>query len=153
MTTKKSSHPFWKIFWLLFLVCSLGYAWYSFYVPKNKADWVTDFNSAKQLAESSDKDLLLFFTGEWCVPCRIMKREIFADETVMDAITAKAVPVMIDIDDPKFEEVVNKYDVRGTPVTLFTDSQGEVIDYAVGKMKKEEFINLLESIDSTKEKR
>ena len=60
---------------------------------------------------------------------------------------------MIDIDDPKFEEVVNKYDVRGTPVTLFTDSQGEVIDYAVGKMKKEEFINLLESIDSTKEKR
>lgn len=149
MTSKKSSHPFWKFFWLLFLVGSLAYAWYSFYVPKNNAGWVNDFNSATQLAQSSNKDLLLFFTGEWCVPCRIMKREIFADEAVMEAITSKTVPVMIDIDDPHNAEVVNQYDVRGTPVTLFTDSQDEVIDYAVGKLNKEEFLNLLESIDST----
>ena len=61
---KTKSHPFWRWFWLTFLVVSLWYAWND------------DMVSAQKLADSSDKNIMLFFTGEWCSPCRIMKREV-----------------------------------------------------------------------------
>ncbi|WP_244178431.1 hypothetical protein [Maribacter litoralis] len=77
---KTKSHPFWRWFWLTFLVVSLWYAWYSFYVPSNDMVWNDDMVSAQKLADSSDKNIMLFFTGEWCSPCRIMKREIFGDK-------------------------------------------------------------------------
>ena len=145
---KKKPHPFWRVFWLTFLVASLGYAWYSFYVPSNDVVWAGNMTEARKLATDSDKNILLFFTGEWCVPCRIMKREVFADEEVMKAINAQVVPVMIDIDDPNAEEIVKQYKIGGTPITIFTDPRGKVLDYAVGKIDKAEFLKMLENIGS-----
>ncbi len=142
-SSKKKSHPFWRWFWLTFLVVSLAYAWYSFYVPSNDVVWADNMISAQEIANESDKNILLFFTGDWCVPCRIMKREVFADEEVMKAINAQIVPVIINIDDPKAAELVKLYKIGGTPVTIFTDPQGEVLDYAVGKIEKKKFLEML----------
>ncbi|WP_319482675.1 thioredoxin fold domain-containing protein [uncultured Draconibacterium sp.] len=143
---KTKSHPFWRWFWLTFLLVSLAYAWYSFYVPSNDVVWADNAVSARKLANDSDKNMLLFFTGEWCVPCRIMKREVFADKEVMKAINSQLIPVMINVDDPKAEELVNQYKIGGTPITIFTDSQGKVLDYAVGKIGKSKFLEMLENL-------
>lgn len=140
---KGKSHPLWQWFWLTFLVASLGYAWYSFYVPSNDVVWADDIASARQLASESGKNMLLFFTAEWCVPCRIMKRQVFADQDVMTAINAQVVPVMIYAHDPGTDEVFSQYHVGGTPTTIFTDPQGNVLDYAVGRMGKTEFLEML----------
>ncbi|NNL16151.1 MAG: DUF255 domain-containing protein, partial [Flavobacteriaceae bacterium] len=112
---KTKSHPFWQWFWLTFLVASLAYAWYSFYVPSNDVVWADNMVQARKIANDSDKNMLLFFTGKWCVPCRIMKREVFADGDVMKAINAQVVPIMISVDDPNAEELVKQYNIGGTP--------------------------------------
>ncbi len=147
-SAKKKSPLFWRVFWLAFLVLSLAYAWHSFYVPSNEVAWADDVLSAREQASESDKNVMLFFTGDWCVPCRIMKREVFADQEVSKAINAQVVPVMINIDDPKVEEIVRLYQVGGTPVTIFTDPQGNVIDYAVGKIGKEKFMEMLQKLEA-----
>ena len=54
-----------RAFWLTFLVASLAYAWYSFYVPGNRIAWAADAAAAEAQAAASDKPALLFFTGEW----------------------------------------------------------------------------------------
>ncbi|MGA1237129.1 MAG: thioredoxin family protein [Limisphaerales bacterium] len=41
--------------------------------------WVDEVAAARQKAISSGRNVLLFFTAEWCVPRRIMKRQVFAD--------------------------------------------------------------------------
>ena len=146
---KTKSHPFWQWFWLTFLVVSLAYAWYSFYVPSNDVVWADNMVSAQELADDSGKNMLLFFTGEWCVPCRIMKREVFADKEVMKAINSQVVPVMINIDDPNAEELVKHYKIGTTPITIFTDPQGKVLDYAVGKIGKTKFLKMLENLGAT----
>ncbi|WP_346861208.1 thioredoxin family protein [uncultured Draconibacterium sp.] len=143
---KTKSHPFWRWFWLSFLVLSLAYVWYSFYAPSNDVAWADNMVTARELATNSDKNMLLFFTGEWCSPCRIMKREVFADEEVMKAINSQVVAVMIDVDDPKAQEIVNLYKVGGTPITIFTDPKGNVLDYAVGKIGKTKFLEMLENL-------
>lgn len=146
-TLKKKSHPFWQWFWLSFLVVSLAYAWYSFYVPSNNVVWADNMSTAQELANKSDKNVLVFFTGKWCVPCRIMKREIFADDQVEKAINSELVAVMIDIDDPNAKEIVNRYQIGSTPITLFTDPQGKVLDYAIGKIGKPKFLEMLENLE------
>jgi len=146
-SAENKSHPFWRIFWLSFLVASLAYAWYSFYVPSNDVAWVDTMASAQDLANESEKNMLLFFTGDRCVPCRIMKREVFADKEVAKAINSKIIPIMINIDDPEMKDIVTQYNIGGTPITLFTDPQGNVLDYAVGKIGKTKFIELVEKID------
>jgi protein disulfide-isomerase len=143
---KTKSHPFWRWFWLSFLVISIAYAGYSFYVPSNDVNWAEDMVSAQEMANESDKNIMLFFTGEWCTSCRIMKREIFANEEAMKAINSKVIPIIIDVDDPKMADIVNQYKIGVTPVTLFTDPEGNVLDYSVGKVEKEDFLQMLESV-------
>jgi thioredoxin 1 len=145
--TKTKKQRFSQIFWLSFLFISLAYAWYSFYVPSNDIEWAEDMVEAELLAESSDKNLMLFFTGTWCVPCKVMKRQVFADRKVASAVNSKVVPVMIDVDDPKSKGIVDRYKAGITPITLFIDSKGDVLDYAVGKMEKSAFMEMLNDID------
>jgi len=140
---KTKSHPYWRWFWLTFLVVSLAYAWYSFYVPSNDVVWADNLVSAQELANDSNKSILLFFTGKWCVPCRIMKQEVFADKEVMMAMHSQVVPVIINIDDPNAVDLIKQYNVGTTPITIFTDPEGEVIDYAVGKIGKTKFLEML----------
>jgi protein disulfide-isomerase len=140
---KRKSHPFWRWFWLTFLVVSLGYAWYSFYVPSNDVVWAEDIASAREVASESGKPVMLFFTATWCVPCRIMKREVFADPEVMKAINSKVVPVMVYEDSPGGGEAFSQYNVEGTPITIFADPQGTVLDYAVGGIGKDAFMEML----------
>ena len=147
-TTRKQSHAFWRLFWLSFLVLSLAYAWYSFYVPSNKVSWSYDMEQAQKLAEESDKKMMLFFTGEWCVPCRIMKREVFSDKEVLKLINDELVPVLIDIDEAKWKKYVKLYNIGTTPITIFTDGEGNVIDYAVGKINKEKFVKMVQALST-----
>ena len=140
---KNKSHPFWRWFWLTFLVVSLAYAWYSFYTPSNDIKWVSNITSIQELPKNSNKNTLLFFTGKWCSPCQIMKREVFADNEVEKIVNSQVTPVMIDIDNPSTEGLVKYYKIGATPTTIIVDSQGKVLDYAVGKIEKKKFLEML----------
>ena len=98
--TDRSKFNFWRWFWIATLVVSLAYAWYCFYVPSNNIAWAADYTSAQQQASQTGKPIILFFTGKWCVPCRIMKRTVWADEQVTALVNASFIPVTIDVDDP-----------------------------------------------------
>lgn len=144
-TSKKKTHPFWSFFWLTFLVVSLWYAWYSFYEPSNDIAWENNMESAQKLASNSNKNIMIFFTADWCSPCRIMKRQVFADDEVMKAIHSNIVPLEINIDDANYEELVKQYNIGATPTTIFVNPQGKVMDYAVGKVDKTKFFEMLKN--------
>lgn len=147
---KSKSHPFWRLFWLTFLVSSLAYAWYSFYVPSNDIVWTNNITSTQALTNNSNKNTLLFFTAKWCVPCRIMKREVFADNEVMEVVNSEVIPVMIDIDNPNTKKLVKHYNIGVTPTTVIVDSQGKVLDYVVGKIEKKNFLEILNNLKTNK---
>ena len=146
--SKNKSHPFWRLFWLTFLVVSLAYAWYSFYTPSNDIKWVNNITSIKELTKNSNKNSLLFFTGKWCSPCRIMKREVFADSEVEKIINSQITPVIIDVDNPNTKELVKYYKIGVTPTTIIVDSHGKVLDYVVGKVEKKKFLEMLSNSES-----
>lgn len=134
---------FWRCFWLSFLVISLAYAWYCFYVPSNSIAWADSYTDAQTQAVQTDKPVILYFTGEWCVPCRIMKRNVWADEQVMASVNSRFVPVAIDVNDPREADVLDRYNVSGPPVTIVTDPQGNVLQWRTGGIDKSEFLEML----------
>ena len=148
--SKTKPHPFWRWFWLTFLVVSLAYAWYSFYAPSNDIKWANNMTTVQKLTNNADKNSLLFFTGKWCSPCRIMKREVFADKKVTELVNAQVTPVLIDIDDPNTKELVKHYQVNATPTTIIIDSKGKVIDKVVGKIEKQKFLEMLNHLEPNK---
>ena len=128
------THWLWIWFWRVTLVVSLSYAWYCFYVPSNSIVWADNYTSAQHQAAQS---------GKWCVPCKIMKRNVWADEQVTASINAAFIPVMIDVDDPDDASVLVRYNVGGTPITIVTDPNGNALQWRVGGIGKPEFLELL----------
>ncbi|MEZ6189935.1 MAG: thioredoxin family protein [Phycisphaerales bacterium] len=125
---------------------SLAYAWYSFYVPSNNIAWAGDYASAREQAVESGKPMVLFFTATWCVPCRIMKRTVWADEQVTAEVNAAVVPVMIDVGDPALAEAVvvtasHRHRSRSSP----TRRAPRCLSCRDGGMNKAEFLELLNS--------
>jgi len=147
LPSKGKSGRFWQWFWLTFLVVSLAYAWYSFYVPSNRVAWAVNYTTAQKQAVESDKSIILFFTGKWCSPCRIMKREVWANEQVMAAVNEAFIPVTIDVDDPKAAATLSRYGVGATPTTIITDSKGNVLQHKQGRISKADFLELLGKLD------
>ena len=140
---RRKSPWLWRWFWRISLVVSLGYAWYAFYVPSNNIAWADDYASAQRQAAQSGKPIILFFTGKWCVPCRIMKRSVWADKQVEATVKEGFTPVMIDVDDPNAAETLSRYRVGATPITIITDPQGKVLERVEGGTGKTDFLELL----------
>lgn len=135
----------WRWFWRVTLVVSLGYAWYCFYVPKNDIAWADEYPTGKQLAAQSGKPMILFFTGKWCVPCRIMKRTIWADDQVESVVNAGFTPILIDVGEPGGAlEALERYEVYVTPTTIIADAEGNILEQVQGPMSKSEFLTMLE---------
>ena len=134
---------FWRWFWISMIPVSLVWVWFDFYVPANHVTWAKDYASAQQQAAQSGKPIILFFTGKWCVPCRIMKRNVWADEDVEATVKAGFTPVMIELDEPNAAEPVSRYHVGVTPTTIITDPQGNILERAEGGMDKAVFLGWL----------
>ena len=79
-----------------------------------------------------------------------MKREVFADKEVAKVINSQFTPVIIDVDDPNARELFQYYKVNSTPTTLIIDSVGKVMDKAIGKIDKEEFLEILSKFETHK---
>lgn len=140
---RKRRVHFWRGFWLTFLVVSLAYAWHSFYVPENDIAWADSYASGQQQAVESGKPMVLYFTGEWCVPCRVMKRQVWADEEVKKSIDQQFIPVAIDVDEPENADVLKRYKIGGAPVTIIVDAKGNALRWRAGGIGKSEFLELL----------
>ena len=139
----RAKFNFWRWFWIAILVVSLPYAWYCFYVPANNIAWAADYTSAQQQASQTGKPIILFFTGKWCVPCRIMKRTVWADEQVTALVNKSFIPLAIDVDDSESGAVRSRYSVGVTPSTIITDPNGNVQQYRVGGVGKTDFLEML----------
>lgn len=133
---------FWQWFRVSTIPVSLGWLWYDFYAPGNHIAWAKAYGSAQHQADESGKPMIIF-SGKRYSPCRIMKRNVWADAEVEAAVNARFTPVMIDVDDPHEASVLSRYRVGATPTTIITDAHGGVLTRVQGVVGKTEFLELM----------
>ncbi|MEM9294618.1 MAG: thioredoxin family protein [Planctomycetota bacterium] len=101
-----------------------------------------DVEDTLALAAEQAKPVVLYFTADWCGPCRRMQAEAFADPAVVRA-SKRFVWTKIDID--KNQPLAARFAVRGVPSFIFLDQHGRFLDQATGYRTRGDFLELLNS--------
>lgn len=103
-----------------------------FFTGEERVPWrADDLPAAQAEAKSTGKPVLLYVTADWCGPCQWMKRHVFTDSKLADAITARYTPVRADFDTRN--DLRAKYQLDSVPWFLVLDADGNplrVRDYA-----------------------
>jgi thiol:disulfide interchange protein DsbD len=104
------------------------------------------------LAEARAKNLpvVIDFSAEWCIPCKELDHETFAQPEVVQA-AKNVMPLRADLTQSGSEEVValrKQYGIRGVPTIVFIGGDGkERADLRVVHfIDKDEFLKILHSL-------
>ncbi|MEP0132777.1 MAG: thioredoxin family protein [Eudoraea sp.] len=122
-------------------------------------DWQTDFNDAKELANSGDKPIILVFQGsDWCAPCIKLDRQIWSSEEFKNYSADHFVLLLADFprkkqnmlpveQQKKNEQLADTYNSNGYfPLVVVLDKDGKMLGQTgYKKISVKEYINLLES--------
>ncbi|HXU72089.1 MAG TPA: thioredoxin family protein [Polyangia bacterium] len=81
--------------------------------------WRTDVAAAEREAAKTNRPLLVFFSAEWCIPCKEMLRSL-ADREVAALVTRRFVPLFVDVteDTPAAAALRDRYRVNALPDLL-----------------------------------
>jgi thioredoxin-related protein len=122
---------------------TIGYAQDSVAINTTSANiWEHDFSRAEKLTKSTDKPMLLFFTGsDWCGPCKMLVSDVFKSEKFNKEV--KNDFILYEADFPRNKDLVttfqrsdnyklkNKYNISSYPTIVIVNGKGMVL----GKMK------------------
>jgi thiol:disulfide interchange protein DsbD len=94
--------------------------------PKGELHWFESEEEARALATAEKRPMIVDFGAEWCAACKELALHTFADDKVREA-ASRFVAVKIDAtddDDPRINEVKDRYKVVGLPTVVVFDSEG-----------------------------
>ena len=78
-----------------------------------------------EAAQAADKPILLSISAVWCHWCHVMDETSYSDQTVIDLINDRYVPVRVDND--VRPDVNQRYNMGGWPTTAFLTPQGDIL--------------------------
>ena len=110
------------------------------FAPRELVPWQSDLAAAQAQAKVSNKPILAYFTAEWCGPCQEMRRTVFSDRAVADAMQ-RVIPVRIDVD--KQAAVAHQFHIEVMPTFILLDPDGRTLRSEEGGMTADEILQWL----------
>ena len=118
--------------------------------PTGQIEWIPYDQSVIAQAAEEKRPVILEFNADWCAPCRIMEREVFADPEVIK-LSRNFVTVRVDLSrvQPYHDQLMDRYQIRGIPLVVFINSEGKEVERLriVGLVDKAEFVRRLKEFD------
>lgn len=110
------------------------------------------WSEALLAAKKQNKPIFLDIYASWCGPCKMLKRNTFADKNVATFYNKNFINLSLDGEEGEGMELATKYQIKGYPSLLFFSSQGSVILHTAGYIEASEFNDLGEKIISSQKK-
>jgi thiol:disulfide interchange protein DsbD len=116
-------------------------------------EWQPYTSHAVERAASDGRPVMIEFTADWCIPCRVLEYGAFKDSEVIQE-SDRFVRLRVDLthqEEPTALEAVERYQVAGPPVIVFLGGDGsELTDLRVlESMDPEELLERMRSVPAT----
>jgi len=124
--------------------------------PKHKGGWLEDFESAKEIAASEDKPILMLFTGsDWCPYCVKLEKNVLKEKEFKSYADEELVLMMVDFPRRKKQKrslaeankkLNQQYGIRGYPTLVLVDEKGKALStFGYGGQDAEKFVESLKT--------
>lgn len=108
-----------------------------------------DHETWNPLSQKQDatRPQLIYFTADWCPPCKALKAEVLSKPEVTTQLQQKADLIVADLTAQSPEQLriveqrANQYGVQAIPTILIVDPRGAVIARHTGYAPRDEFLN------------
>ncbi len=117
---------------LLFVVCGYG-----------QLTDVKKYSEALKLAREQDKPLMLYFTADWCGPCKRLKKEVFAQPEFYNYVNDNFIFKSVNFD--RSRSLVDSYNVRGIP-NIIIEKDNTIIKSFRGYNPNVDYLESLKSL-------
>jgi protein disulfide-isomerase len=119
--------------------------------------WLTDYKKAQEQAKSSNKLLLIEFTGsDWCPPCRMLQKEVLSTPEFKDLASKNF--VLVEIDFPRTKEqsrelveqnqmLAQRFGIQGFPSIIILNTDGKKLGELVGYDPRAGWKGYIESLE------
>lgn len=120
--------------WIFGVVCIIaGLSFFSPAAQKPSLEWDPYEEVKLAQAVQENKPVVIDFYADWCITCHELEQFVLSHPDVIEALSSFA-RLRVDatnLDDPKIEEVMEKYGVWGLPTIIFIDAKGNIVEDAV----------------------
>ena len=66
-------------------------------VPQSLVQWM-DYSTALEKAKKEPKLIFVDMYADWCIPCRVMDKNVYMNPTIASLLNKKFYPVKLDVD-------------------------------------------------------
>ena len=113
----------------------------------DRVAWRYSYNQAVAESTETGKPILVYFTSDWCGPCKQMKAWVFSDKGVADMIEYGFIPVRVDLSSEGLpdQHLADRYGVQAIPTIITLTTDGRAISTSAGYLNKSELLSWLEN--------
>ena len=104
-----------------------------------------DLKSVLQQAERENKLVFVDVYTSWCLPCKMMDKNVFTHQETADKINKNFISYKVDAEKQNGLIVAFNYDVKQYPTLLFLDTEGKVLERKDGAAYQRELLSMAQS--------
>ena len=97
-------------------------------------------------AQLSGKKIMVSFTADWCLPCKMLESTLYNDEEIANLVNSNFQPVLVDIDSPMAETWNQHFQIEYLPSILFISGSGMEYDRIAKAPTRIELIEILKKV-------
>lgn len=119
--------------------------------PSSKPQFAFDFADSEQLmplldqAKAERKLVFIDFYTDWCLPCRLMERDVFMDKELGAFFNKNFINYKVDGEKGNGVNLVQIFSVKAYPTLLFLNDKGQVLERKEGAAYQTELKAMAES--------
>lgn len=104
----------------------------------DKSAYEVDFLKTNDLyavldrAERENKLVYIDIGTKWCLPCKLMKEDVYTDKGIGEYMNDNFISYMVDAEKANGPNMTVIFDIKSYPTLLFLDTKGHVLERKVG---------------------
>lgn len=131
----------------IILLCALSIGFLLNAHAQNKSITFRETGTFSEILEEAAKSKKLIFLDaytSWCVPCKVLAKEVFTVDSVADFFNANFINLHYDMEKGEGLALKKRYesDISAYPTLLFINGKGEIVHKIVGGPSAKQFMEL-----------